>query len=71
MKHGGEEVVTHDGPDRQYRMCLCSECGEVQRCVPANDFYAREGAPVGAPLVCSGCFRKPMEAKGIRMDPLV
>ena len=62
----GEEVVTDVEPDRRHRLCLCSQCDEVQRCTPENDFY---DAPDGKSLVCSGCFRKPLEAKGYRLDP--
>lgn len=68
MRAYGEEVVTDDGPDRQYRMCFCSVCEEVQRCVPVNDFYEADG---GKSLVCSGCFRKSMEAKGYKPLPMV
>lgn len=68
MKAYGEEVVTERGSDARYRMCLCSECEEVQRCTPENDFYEADD---GKLLVCSGCFRKSMEAKGYKCDPMV
>ena len=64
----GEEVVTRDGPDRRYRLCFCSVCREVQRCVPENDFYEVDGSPS---LMCSGCFRKPLEAKGYKLSIMI
>ncbi len=67
MKAHGEEVVTKKGTDRRYRLCLCSECDEVQRCIPENDFYEDDE---GDALVCSGCFRKALEARGHTDLPL-
>ena len=49
----GEEVGTVDGPDRCYRACLCSACGQTQRCTPENDFYTVKGKPG---LLCECCF---------------
>ena len=63
MIEHGEEVVTEAGTERGYRLCLCSKCETVQRCVPVNDFYED-----GDGLMCSGCFRKELAASGVPAD---
>ena len=45
--------LTHEGPDRRWKMCLCSKCGTVAEGTPTFDFY--DSGP-GTPLVCENCF---------------
>ncbi len=69
MMANDDGVLTHSGPDRRYRMCLCSVCKEVQQCVPVNDFYVEppaEGDTDPKPLICSGCFRKSLNSIGLK-----
>ena len=51
-----EEVITHGGADRAYRLCRCGQCGHESRCTPDNAFYTASGDPTG-PLRCEKCMR--------------
>jgi hypothetical protein len=55
------DIVTHAGPERRYRMCRCSVCGIVERCTPRRDFYGTNGKP----LVCEDCFAAELRCQGI------
>jgi len=48
-------LITTDGIDRQYKLCVCSKCDYVAMCTPDNDFYVRSGDP-GGPLFCRTCI---------------
>lgn len=41
--------------DRRGKPCKCSQCGIVEICTPAFDFYTAEP---GGPLICETCFAK-------------
>lgn len=49
-----EEIITHGGVDRGYRLCRCSKCEHVSRCTPDNDFYTAKEDPNGL-LCCERC----------------
>lgn len=51
--------ITHGGTDRAYKLCRCSECGIVQQCTPAFDFYVRNDQPEDGPLTCERCIKNP------------
>jgi len=51
-----EEVIGNGGIDYRGRLCKCSECGSVSRCMPGNDFYVRSEGPENGPLVCERCL---------------
>lgn len=61
----GEEIVTRDGRDRRFRLCLCAECEEVERCTPGNDFWVAKGK-LG--LLCDRCFESWLN-KGVLKPP--
>ena len=50
-----EEVLTHGGEDRCYKMCECHRCKVVSMCTPTNDFYTFAGDDEGF-LYCDTCF---------------
>lgn len=49
------EVITHGGVDRRYKLCKCSVCGVVDTCIPTTDFYTKSKDPTGV-LTCSKCM---------------
>ncbi len=46
-----ENPITHGGPDRRYKFCLCRKCKQVKHCTPNDDFWGKDGQP----LLCSDC----------------
>lgn len=58
MAHGDtrDDPLTHGGTDRRGRWCKCSECGRVEMCCVAFDFYIRPSRTFDAPLTCEQCL---------------
>jgi hypothetical protein len=54
----GDALVTHGGPERQYKTCKCTRCGTVGKCTPQSDFFTLTAEPVG-PLYCGRCICNP------------
>lgn len=47
--------MTKNDGDIGYKLCLCSVCGQIERCTPNFDYYTtteHDG------LVCEECFAK-------------
>jgi hypothetical protein len=66
-----EKILTHCTEDARYRLCKCSECGLVAQCTPSFDFYTESLEPLnGEPLWCEICFRRRLNAQGIKTDML-
>ena len=59
-----EPIATKANEDRRYKLCRCGQCGQVHRCTPRFDFYARhsgllfnpevDGKP-DSPIYCAVC----------------
>ena len=47
------EVITHGGTDRGYKICRCSNCNREEECTPQRDFYTTID---NGPLYCETCF---------------
>lgn len=57
-----DEVITHGGVDRGFKLCKCTGCGEVSLCTPSNDFYTRTEDGLEGPLYCERCT---LENRGV------
>jgi hypothetical protein len=51
-----QEVITHGGVDRGYKMCKCGKCHAVAECTPFNDYYTIANDSNGK-LYCESCYR--------------
>lgn len=56
MSKDTEQIFTTGVGNRICQLCKCSQCGQISRCTPNNDFYTL-GSDRDGVLYCEGCFR--------------
>lgn len=63
-----EEVLTRWNKDIAYKLCQCSRCGTIRRCVPSFDFYKKSDDPSEL-LICEACFMSDISGPIIPIVP--
>lgn len=53
-----QEIITHGGTDRGYKMCRCNKCMIEKKCTPFFDFYTLDKDGDAGPLYCEICMRQ-------------
>lgn len=59
--------ITHDGPDRCWKICKCAGCGMEAVCTPSLDFYTLPDDPTKL-LYCERCIMTGKDLKKIESN---